>query len=225
MWEVRRILIGVSGSVIPCVGAVVTDEQGRLLMIKRGHEPGAGLWSIPGGRIEPGETDTEALVREMLEETGLTVQVGRLLGTVRRPGLDGAIIDIRDYAATVTGGTLTAGDDAADARWVRADQLNALPLTEGLAEILTSWGVLGQERQLSSYFSVYDLEVLFARPSGYYGIYDGYEMWPRAAELTAGSRLRPAGPRRGPWPRRPGPSWATPRHPSAANHGLSAGKR
>ena len=143
MWEVRRILIGVSGSVIPCVGAVVTDEQGRLLMIKRGHEPGAGLWSIPGGRIEPGETDTEALVREMLEETGLTVQVGRLLGTVQRPGLDGAIIDIRDYAATVTGGTLTAGDDAADARWVRADQLIALPLTEGLAEILTSWGVLG----------------------------------------------------------------------------------
>ena len=56
-----------SGSVIPCVGAVATDEQGRLLMIKRGREPGAGLWSIPGGRIEPGETDAEALVREMLE--------------------------------------------------------------------------------------------------------------------------------------------------------------
>ena len=164
MWEVRRILIGVSGSVIPCVGAVVTDEQGRLLMIKRGHEPGAGLWSIPGGRIEPGETDTEALVREMLEETGLTVEVGRLLGTVQRPGLDGAIIDIRDYAATVTGGTLTASDDAADARWVGAEDLNTLPLTEGLVDILTSWGVLGQERQLSSYFSVYDLEVLFARP-------------------------------------------------------------
>ena len=51
-----------SGSVIRCVGAVVTDGQGRLLMIKRGHEPGAGVWSIPGGRIEPGETDAEALV-------------------------------------------------------------------------------------------------------------------------------------------------------------------
>ena len=176
MCEVRRTIIGVSDSVIPCVGAIVTDEQGRLLMIKRGHEPGAGLWSIPGGRIEPGETDAEALVREMLEETGLTVQVGRLLGTVQRPGLDGAILDVRDYAATVTGGTLAAGDDAADARWVRADDLNAIPLTEGLAEILTSWGVLGQERQLSSYFSVYDLEVLFARPGGYCGISDRYEM-------------------------------------------------
>src|SRR5271170_3736853 len=104
MWEVRRIIIGVSGSVIPCVGAVVTDEQGRLLMIKRGHEPGAGLWSIPGGRIEPGETDTEALVREMLEETGLAVQAGPLLGSVRRPAQDGNVLDIRDYAATVTSG-------------------------------------------------------------------------------------------------------------------------
>ena len=170
MCEVRRILIGVSDSVIPCVGAVVTDEQGRLLMIKRGHEPGAGLWSIPGGRIEPGETDAEALVREMLEETGLTVEVGRLLGTVQRPGLGGTVIDIRDYAATVTGGTLVAGDDAADARWVRAEDLNALPVTEGLVDILISWGVLGQERQLSSYFSAYNLAVLFARFGGYRGI-------------------------------------------------------
>ena len=72
---------------IPCVGAVIRDDEGRLLLIKRGHEPGAGLWSLPGGRIEPGETDTEALVREMREETGLTVKVGRRLGSVRRPGL------------------------------------------------------------------------------------------------------------------------------------------
>jgi len=134
---------GVSGFVIPCVGAVVTDGQGRLLMIKRGHAPGAGLWSVPGGRIEPGETDAEALAREMLEETGLTVQVGRLLGRVRRPGLNGAVIDIRDYAATVTGGTLRPGDDAADARWVAAGDLHSLEMTDGLIEALTGWGVLG----------------------------------------------------------------------------------
>ena len=144
MWQVRLILISVSGSVIPCVGAVVTDEQGRLLMIKRGHEPGAGLWSIPGGRIEPGETDAEALVREMLEETGLAVEVGPLIGSVRRPGLDGAVIDIRDYAATVAGGTLRPGDDAADARWVEAADLDSLEITEGLIEALTDWGVWGQ---------------------------------------------------------------------------------
>jgi 8-oxo-dGTP diphosphatase len=122
----------------------VTDEQGRLLMIKRGHEPGAGLWSIPGGKIEPGETDAEALVREMFEETGLAVEVGPLIGSVRRPGLDGAVIDIRDYAATVAGGTLRPGDDAAAARWVEAADLDSLEITEGLIEALTDWGVLGQ---------------------------------------------------------------------------------
>ena len=132
-----------SGSVIPCVGAVVTDEQGRLLLIKRGHEPGAGLWSIPGGRIEPGETDAEALVREMFEETGLVVEVGPLIGRVQRPGLAGAVIDIADYAATVTGGTLRPGDDAADARWVNIADLARLEITEGLIEALTDWGVLG----------------------------------------------------------------------------------
>jgi ADP-ribose pyrophosphatase YjhB (NUDIX family) len=125
------------------VGAIVTDGQGRLLMIKRGHDPGAGLWSIPGGRIEPGETDAEALVREMIEETGLTVEVGRLIGRVRRPGLSGAVVDIRDYAATVTGGTLRPGDDAADARWVAVGDMDSLEITDGLIEALTDWGVLG----------------------------------------------------------------------------------
>jgi 8-oxo-dGTP diphosphatase len=138
----RLILNGVSGSVIPCVGAVIKDDQGRLLLIKRGHEPGAGLWSIPGGRIEPGETDAEALVREMREETGLAVQAGPLLGRVRRPDPGGNILDIRDYAATVTGGTLCPGDDAAEARWVAVSELSWMPITEGLVEALTSWGVL-----------------------------------------------------------------------------------
>ena len=121
----------------------MADGEGRLLMIKRGHEPGAGLWSIPGGRIEPGETDAEAVAREMIEETGLTVEVGRLIGRVQRPGLNGAVIDIRDYAATVTGGTLHAGDDAADARWVAPGELESLDITEGLIDALTGWGVLG----------------------------------------------------------------------------------
>jgi ADP-ribose pyrophosphatase YjhB (NUDIX family) len=125
------------------VGAVVFDAQGRLLMIQRGHDPGAGLWSIPGGRIEPGETDEQAVVRELLEETNLQVMVGTLVGSVRREGPGGTVIDIRDYTATVAAGTLRAGDDAADARWVTAAELARLEVTGGLIEALTEWGVLG----------------------------------------------------------------------------------
>jgi ADP-ribose pyrophosphatase YjhB (NUDIX family) len=128
---------------VPCVGAIVRDQAGRLLLIQRGHEPETGRWSLPGGRIEPGESDPQAVVRETREETGLQVTCGALVGSVERPGLRGAVLDIRDYSATVTGGTLTAGDDAADARWVSPADLAGLPLTSGLAETLTAWGVLG----------------------------------------------------------------------------------
>ncbi len=127
---------------IPCVGAIVRDEAGRLLLIQRGHDPEAGRWSLPGGRIEPGESDAQALVREMLEETGLTIEPGPLVGAVERPGPAGTVLDIRDYAATVSGGTLRAGDDAADARWVPPADVPDWPLTTDLAETLRSWGVL-----------------------------------------------------------------------------------
>ena len=135
-------LRAVNGTRIPCVGGIVRDGAGRLLLIKRGHDPEAGRWSLPGGRIEPGETDEQALVREMREETGLTVLPGPLRGAVERPGPGGSVLDIRDYAATVTGGTLAAGDDAADARWVAAADVPRLPLTSGLADALVSWNVL-----------------------------------------------------------------------------------
>ncbi len=128
------------------MGAVVKDEAGRLLLIKRGHEPGAGLWSIPGGRVEPGESDVAALIREVREETGLDVLAGPLLGVVQRPGLAGAVVDIRDYVAVVTGGELTAGDDAADARWADPAEIAGMDaagqLTSGLTEALAAWGVL-----------------------------------------------------------------------------------
>ena len=132
--------------VIGCVGAVIKDGAGRLLLIRRGHEPGKGLWSIPGGRIEPGESDESALVREVREETGLDVTAGRLIGAVRRPAgmpsAPGAVLDIRDYAAVVTGGTLLAGDDADAAVWADDADLDRLPLTDGLLDALRSWGAL-----------------------------------------------------------------------------------
>ncbi len=128
---------------VPCVGAVIQDSDGRLLLVRRGHPPNEGAWSIPGGRIEPGESDTEALAREVLEETSLTVTVGPLVGTIDRPGPGGsAVYEIRDYACTVTGGVLAPGDDATDARWVSGSELAELPLTTGLVETLREWGVL-----------------------------------------------------------------------------------
>jgi ADP-ribose pyrophosphatase YjhB (NUDIX family) len=124
------------------VGAVIKDDLGRLLLIKRGHEPGKGLWSIPGGRVEAGESDEAAVVREVREETGLAVTVGRLIGAVRRPAGAGSVLDIRDYAASVIGGTLVPGDDADDAVWASPADLRALPLTDGLLDALRSWGAL-----------------------------------------------------------------------------------
>ena len=130
----------------PCVGAVINDEGGRLLLIQRRNEPGAGLWSVPGGRIEPGESDQQAIVREVREETGLVVTCGPLLGAVERPGLAGTVLDIRDYRVLVTGGELAAGDDAAGARWVTRQELAALDaaghVTDGLVAALSSWGAL-----------------------------------------------------------------------------------
>src|SRR4051812_33419949 len=127
---------------VRCVGAIVHDAEGRLLVIRRGRPPGEGRWSLPGGRVEPGESDTEAVVRELAEETGLRVQAGSLVGQVERAGPGGVTYDIRDYAAIVTGGALTPGDDASDARWASLAELRSLPTTDGLLEALAGWGVI-----------------------------------------------------------------------------------
>ncbi|HEY7325650.1 MAG TPA: NUDIX hydrolase [Streptosporangiaceae bacterium] len=130
---------------IPCVGAVIRDDAGRLLMILRGHDPGKGLWSIPGGRIEPGETPEHAVVREVREETGLEVSCGPLLGTAELPGLGGAIVDIRDYLAFLDPGSVeaAAGDDAAAVRWVTDAEAAAMDergeVTSGLLTTLRGW--------------------------------------------------------------------------------------
>ncbi|MBG0825607.1 NUDIX domain-containing protein [Planomonospora sp. ID91781] len=128
---------------VNCVGAIISDDSRRLLLVRRGRPPGEGLWSVPGGRVEPGESDAEAVVREVAEETGLTVSVGPLAGTVDRPGPGGVVYEIRDYLAEVVGGVLVPGDDAADARWFDLGELPRLPLVSGLLDALTGWGVIG----------------------------------------------------------------------------------
>ncbi|MFI6482620.1 NUDIX hydrolase [Nonomuraea sp. NPDC050663] len=134
---------------VNCVGAIVIRDD-LLLLVRRGRPPGQGLWSLPGGRVEPGENDDEALRRELREETGLEVQAGPLVGTVDRPGPGGVVYEIRDYRATVTGGVLRAGDDAADARWCPLDELVRLPLSEGLLETLIGWEIVSAPRTGSS---------------------------------------------------------------------------
>jgi 8-oxo-dGTP diphosphatase len=127
---------------VDCVGALVYDEERRLLVVKRAHEPSRGLWSIPGGRVEPGEDDPAAVAREVVEETGLTVEVGDLVGEVERPGPRGRLYVIRDYEATAVGGTLTAGDDASDARYVTRSEFLALSTTTLLVSTLEQWNAL-----------------------------------------------------------------------------------
>jgi 8-oxo-dGTP pyrophosphatase MutT (NUDIX family) len=72
----------VTGRSVPCVGAVITDGAGRLLLIQRGHDPGRGLWSIPGGRVEDGETDAAALVREVRAEVQKELEALRAQGAI-----------------------------------------------------------------------------------------------------------------------------------------------
>ena len=122
------------------VGAIVRRAD-QLLLVRRGHEPAAGEWSVPGGRVEPGELLMEAVVRELLEETGLRGVCGPLVGWVERISEDHHFV-ILDFEATVTDDpTPTAGSDASEARWWPVSEVASLPLVEGLAEFLYDHGV------------------------------------------------------------------------------------
>ncbi len=130
---------------VQAVGAVVHDEAGRLLLVLRGRPPSAGVWSIPGGKVEPGESREAAVRREVLEETGLAVDVGRPVGVVERPTGDGRVFEIHDFAARLLShpATAVAADDADDVGWFTPAQVRTLDCVPGLVEALEDWGVLG----------------------------------------------------------------------------------
>lgn len=115
-------------------------RDGRLLVVQRGRGVGVGRWSLPGGRVEPGETLAEAVRRELLEETALAVEVGALVGIAERI-TDQAHYVILDFWAEATG-TAAAGDDAAAVAWVDEAHLADLDLVDGLWEFLDANDVL-----------------------------------------------------------------------------------
>jgi ADP-ribose pyrophosphatase YjhB (NUDIX family) len=128
---------------IPCVGAIIQDDDGRIIVVRRSGPPGQGLWSIPGGRVEPRESPQAAVQREVLEETGLQVDVGEVAGEVVRaaPSPSDRYL-ITDFFARVTPGTTThpvPDDDADDVRWVDGAEFLELELTPELAETLQGW--------------------------------------------------------------------------------------
>lgn len=120
---------------VTAVGAIVLDDAGRVLVVRRGRPPGEGLWSLPGGKVEAGERLADAVVREVREETGLEVACGRLVEVVERFGDDWHYV-ILDYLCELRGGSLGAADDVSDARFVTRAELDALPTTEGLAAVI-----------------------------------------------------------------------------------------
>lgn len=130
------------------MGGVVVHD-GRLLLVRRATEPGKGRWTVPGGRVEVGETLHEAVVREVAEEAGIPVVVDRFLGWVERilPNHHFVILDFLAVPETPDP-TLTPGSDADRAQWFDPDALDGLALVPGLLDFLEDTGVLARTRTL-----------------------------------------------------------------------------
>jgi ADP-ribose pyrophosphatase YjhB (NUDIX family) len=131
------------------VGAVVFHDD-RVLLIRRGKQPSAGEWSIPGGRLEPGESVTKAAVREVREETGAVIRTTGFIGAFESIRRDAAgrvlyhyvLVDVMAEAECVQ---LRVGSDASDAGWFAPDALDGLGLwSETLGAIRRASGLRGQ---------------------------------------------------------------------------------
>ncbi len=115
------------------VGVVVRDELGRLLLVRRGVDPARGLWALPAGFVDADEDPRAAAARECREETGLEVNVGKVVDVY--PSTEGSASFFLAFAATVTGGVLSAGDDAEDVGFFADDALPPLAFASTRAAV------------------------------------------------------------------------------------------
>ncbi len=127
----------------PGAGAVIITD-GRMLLIRRASGAYVDHWVVPGGRQRWGETMRAAAAREVLEETGLIIEVGDavwvgdILDDADPPTYHYTVVD---FEATVVGGELSASDDAAEARWVPVDEVRAMRLTPTMVDLIDELGL------------------------------------------------------------------------------------
>ena len=115
-------------------------KDGYLLLVRRAHDPGRGRWSVPGGRVEHGESLEQAVHREVAEETGLHIDIISLAGIREVLPRDGALghYVVLSYAATWRGGEVMLNDEHDDFKWIAPDDLDPVAATDGLAVIVAA---------------------------------------------------------------------------------------
>jgi 8-oxo-dGTP diphosphatase len=120
------------------VGAVVFDALDRVLLIRRGKAPALGWWSLPGGRLEPGETLVRCCRREVLEEVGIEIEVGPIVAVVERvtEGFHYVIVDFVAVPADSGSPPVVPASDVSEARWVPLAELSGYALVEGLERVI-----------------------------------------------------------------------------------------
>jgi len=128
------------------VGAVVVKEE-EILLVLRGHPPAQGLWSIPGGRVKPGETLSQALQREIAEECNIVIEVGPPIAVLDSIYLDelGRVkyhFVLIDFWARYLSGELKPASDVAEARWISPKEISKYELTSGTLDLLQHLGLL-----------------------------------------------------------------------------------